>query len=163
MTISRSATSGPAAPGSRDTLRPRAVLLLVGAISAWTGGWAAVAPSHFFAHYPGWHLSWVHDDGPYNAHLVRDVGTLNLAVAAFAVAACLRPVRVLLLATVVAVEVNAVPHLCYHLATVGHMHRGIDRWSSVTALGMAVLLPLAALPWPVPQPLRGVDPVDDKR
>jgi hypothetical protein len=46
------------------------------------GGWVSLAPTLFFADFPGAGRSWVSPLGPYNEHLVRDVASLNLALAA---------------------------------------------------------------------------------
>ena len=50
------------------------------------GAWALFAPRSFYDGFPGAGRSWVSVDGPYNEHLVRDVGALNLAIAVLLVA-----------------------------------------------------------------------------
>ncbi len=67
----------------RCVTRYTTVLLAVIAIGyAGVGAWAALAPRSFYDDFPGGGRHWVAVDGPFNEHLVRDVGTLNLALAA---------------------------------------------------------------------------------
>ncbi|MEA3075620.1 MAG: hypothetical protein QOF60_528, partial [Actinomycetota bacterium] len=59
----------------------RGALAWVGAGYVLVGAWALAAPQSFFDSFPGGGRHWVSVDGPFNEHLVRDVGALNLAVA----------------------------------------------------------------------------------
>ena len=54
-------------------------------------------------------------DGPYNEHLVRDIGGLNLAMAALLIAAAITLSRSLVITASVATLLYGVPHLVYHL------------------------------------------------
>jgi acyl dehydratase len=56
----------------------------------------------------------VSPDGPFNEHLVRDVGGLNLGLAAVALAAVASMTLVLVRAAAVAHLLFGVPHLLYH-------------------------------------------------
>ena len=53
------------------------------------GLWQAVFPASFYADFPGMGHHWVSPDGPYNEHLLRDVGLGNLAVGTVALVALL--------------------------------------------------------------------------
>ena len=46
------------------------------------GAWAQFLPQAFYDSFPGLGRSWVSVDGPFNEHLVRDVGGLYLALSA---------------------------------------------------------------------------------
>jgi hypothetical protein len=59
----------------------RVVLVALAAAAALVGAWAQVAPLSFYADFPGLRQFWVSLDGPYNEHLIRDVGGLNLGLA----------------------------------------------------------------------------------
>ena len=59
-------------------------------------------------------------DGPYNQHLVRDVGSLNLALVVLVLAALFVSTRTLARIAAVVYLVNAVPHFVYHLAAYQH-------------------------------------------
>ena len=68
--------------------RLRQVALVVIAVSTGLVGlWAHVRTRSFYDDFPGAGRVWVAVDGPYNEHLVRDVGGLNLALAFVAVLA----------------------------------------------------------------------------
>ena len=99
----------------------RIVLALLAAVGLFVGIWATVLPGTFYAGFPGFGFgSWVGDDGAFNEHLIRDVGELNLALAAASIAAMFArtPATSTVAARVVAVAwlVYSVPHLAYHLA-----------------------------------------------
>lgn len=131
-----------------DGIAPRAVRLLLavyGATLAVTGLWAAALPRSFYDEYPGlW--TWVAVDGPYNEHLTRDVGTLNLALAVLiAAAAVIGTWRMVFIASAVSL-VNAVPHLVYHVAHLD-AYDGSDAVSSITALIAAMIVPVVVLGW----------------
>lgn len=55
---------------------------LLTASAAYVGGWASAAPQSFYDTFPGLHRVWISVDGPFNEHLVRDVGAFYLGFAA---------------------------------------------------------------------------------
>ena len=69
-----------------STLRKVALVVIAGG-SLVVGVWAQGFPRSFYDDFPGMGRVWVAVDGPYNEHLVRDVGGLNLALAFVAVMA----------------------------------------------------------------------------
>jgi hypothetical protein len=79
------------------------------------GAWAQFAPRSFYDHFPGFGRAWVRVDGPYNEHLVRDVGGLNLALTVVLVAAMITLTRAMVVTAAVASLATGVPHLVYHL------------------------------------------------
>lgn len=98
----------------------RTLLWITAALGLYVGAWAAVAPQSFYDSFPGLGFIWISIDGAYNEHLIRDVGTLNLGLAAAtAFAALLRKEADVVTgsrAIGVAWIVFSVPHLAYHLA-----------------------------------------------
>ena len=90
-----------------------AVLAVQGAV---LGVWAGFAPRSFYDDFPGLGRHWVSVDGPYNEHLVRDVGWLNLALTVITVWAAISLARSLVLAVLVGWLVADLPHLVYHAA-----------------------------------------------
>jgi len=113
-------------------------LLLAGMLVV--GLWALVAPASFHADFP-LDRAWVSLDGPYNEHLVRDVGALNLALATlvgWAVAAPTRS-RVGLVAAITLVY--AVPHLLYHATHLQPFGVG-DAVAQLVVLALTVLAPV---------------------
>lgn len=96
---------------------PRRIFLwITSAIGAVVGVWAAFAPVAFYDAFPGLGLGpWVAIDGPYNEHLVRDVGALYLALAAAGIYAALATGIQAGRAVGIAWIVFSLPHLAYHL------------------------------------------------
>lgn len=126
------------------TLVRRILLAVTAALGLYVGVWAAAFPRGFYDSFPGLGLMWVSVDGPYNEHLIRDVGGLYLAVAAATVYAIfsrsLAPTR----AVGIAWTVFGIPHLAYHLHHLEGLST-IDVVGNLISLGGSVLLGLALL------------------
>ncbi len=108
------------------------------------GAWALLAPQSFYDGFPGLGRTWVSVDGPFNEHLVRDVGALNLALAVLLIAAAVRLSRELVLIAAVASLVWTVPHLLYHLFNTDGLASG-DVVASVGGLTLSTIVPLMVL------------------
>jgi hypothetical protein len=104
------------------------------------GVWAGAAPRSFYDDFPGLGRVWVAVDGPYNQHLVRDVGWLNLALAVATAWAAVTLTRSLVVAVLVAWLVTGIPHVWYHVANL----TGLDRADRVGALASLALAPVLA-------------------
>lgn len=104
---------------------------------ALVGFWAAFAPKSFYSDFPGGGRHWISADGPFNQHLVRDVGELSLALFVVLVAAAITMSMPLVRASLVAVIVNGVLHVVYHA-------RHLDMFSSGD--GAAIMVSLALGP-----------------
>lgn len=113
------------------------------------GAWALIAPRSFYDDFPGAGRSWISIDGPYNEHLVRDVGALNLAIAVIVLWAAVTLAPTLIRAAAVAAMVWGVPHLVYHLTSTDGL-TGSDLVGSLGGLLLFVVLPVAAL-WAAPR------------
>ena len=119
--------------------------LLVLAVSALTVGfWAMPAPRSFYYDFPLPGRAWVSTLGPYNEHLVRDVGELNLALGVLLVLAAVLFERRLVQVSLVAYLAYAVPHFIYHVST-SHAFPLVDTVANLITLGLTVLLPLILL------------------
>jgi hypothetical protein len=118
-------------------------VLAVGALVL--GPWALVSPSGFYDSFPGFGRVWVSVDGPYNEHLIRDVGALNLALFTVTVAAFIWVGdRTLVLTAATANAVFAIPHLVYHI---GHRHDLVttgDQLGELVSLAVPVVAALVA-------------------
>lgn len=114
------------------------------ASAAYVGAWATVAPRSFYDDFPGFNRLWVGGDGPYNEHLVRDVGSLYLALVAAGVLALVwrEPHLTALLGA--AWTVFSVPHLGYHGLHLGEMDT-LDAVGNVVTLGGTLVLALLLL------------------
>ncbi len=120
-------------------------LAYLGLSSLVVGGWATFAPASFFADFPGGGRSWVAGDGPYNEHLVRDVGAWSLALALVLLAAAWRPQRLLAMVAAGAAVVAALPHAVYHSRHAALVATTADRVASIGGLWFNVLVGLAVI------------------
>ncbi len=85
-------------------------LLIVAATPLVGGLWALLFPRAFYDDFPLPGRAWVSTLGPYNEHLVRDVGALNLALGVLLVVAAVLLERRL-------VQASLVAYLVYVLAS----------------------------------------------
>lgn len=126
----------------------RTALSLLAAAMVTVGMWAQFAPASFYTSFPAGR-AWVAADGPYNEHLVRDVGGLNRALGFLLAVAAVRLQPAMTRTVTVAALVYAVPHLVYHA---GHLelYGPGDAVANIATLVLAVLVPcwLAMSPAP---------------
>ena len=102
--------------------------------------WATFAPRQFYDDFPGGGRNWIAVDGPYNEHLVRDVGGLSMALLVVAVFALVTLSIPLVRATAVAFLVNGVLHVGYHL-----QHLDLyDTADQIASIGGLVVAPIVA-------------------
>jgi hypothetical protein len=136
-------------------------------VSLSIGLWALLAPRSFYDGYPGLGRVWVGVDGPYNEHLVRDVGALNLALAVLLIAAAVTVTRAMVLTAAIASLVWGLPHLVYHIANAGDLEAG-DAVASIGGLALFAVLPIMLIVVsgdleggvPAPAPGAGSEAVD---
>ena len=122
----------------------RAGLLLLAATTLNGSLWALPFPRSFYEDFPLPGRDWVSTLGPYDEHLVRDYGALNLALGILLVAAAIFPERRLTRVALVAWLGYAVPHFLYHTTLVEHFSP-FDNLAQLGSLGLQVLLPLVLL------------------
>jgi hypothetical protein len=103
----------------RVTTAQRVLLAILTVSGAGIGVWAAFMPRSFYDDFPGLGQMWVAVDGPYNEHLVRDVGALNLALAVLALCALVSLARSTVVATALAWLAYGLPHFVYHARHLG--------------------------------------------
>lgn len=118
---------------------------MIAASCLYLGVWAGVFPDRFFTSFPGAGLNWIELMGPYDEHLVRDVGFLYLAIAAMAIAAMFT--RTALAGRLVGLgwTINSGLHFIFHMThlkgstvdVVGH----VVSLSLSLALGVVLLFP----------------------
>ena len=87
---------------------------------------------------------WVAVDGPYNEHLVRDVGGLNLALAFVAILALVTGSVAVARAAGGTALIFGVPHLLYHATHLDPFDTG-DAIAMLGSLGIAALAAVVAL------------------
>ena len=122
----------------------RVLLVVFGLVEAVVGIWPLGSPTGFYQDFPGFRVGWVAMDGPFNEHLLRDFGGLNLALAALLIGAAVIGTTAVARLAAVSALLFGVPHFLYHLGHVGHFER-IDQVLIVGTTGLGVLLPLVVL------------------
>jgi hypothetical protein len=123
------------------------IALIVMAVSfGMVGVWAQFAPRSFYDDFPGGGRHWVSGDGPFNEHLVRDVGGLNLAVFVIVVAALVIGSTVMARVAGIAALAYALPHAVYHSAHIGEFDERLDQVALAVSLwGLVVLAAIVAI------------------
>ncbi len=122
----------------------RIALAVMAATGLVVGVWAAFFPRGFYDDFPSGGRVWVAVDGPYNEHLVRDVGELNLGLAVVAIVAAVTLARWAVVAAGAAWAVYSLPHLVYHLRHLD-LYDTTDQVANITALVGALVLPVIVL------------------
>jgi hypothetical protein len=111
---------------------------------ALVGIWASVSPRGFYDNFPGAGHHWVSAVGPYDEHLVRDVGALYLGALVLLALAWVWLDRRLVQAALISYAVAALPHLIYHLTALDGFSTG-DAVAEIGGLALNVILPLGLL------------------
>jgi hypothetical protein len=131
-----------------NALTARILLALLAVQALIPGVWATVSPRSFYDDFPTSGRAWVAADGPYNEHLMRDFGALNLALAVVTIAALVWLTRPLVITAALAWLAWSVPHTVYHFR-----HRDVfedsDRFGAVGGLAMLGVLAILLLVLPV--------------
>jgi len=122
----------------------RAGLAILAIPVAWVGIWATAAPRSFYDDFPGT-SSWVSPLGPYDEHLVRDVGAFQLGLLVVVLFALVTLERRLVQAALVASIVSGLPHLIYHLGATEPLSTA-DNVLSLSGLALPVIVALVLLP-----------------
>lgn len=107
-------TSMEASAGARTTSVVRAGLGILALLQGIVGVWASLVPTSFYRSFPLPGHPWVSLLPPYNEHLTRDVGELNLALTVVLTAAAVTGRWLLSAVAVGAAAVYAVPHAVFH-------------------------------------------------
>jgi hypothetical protein len=131
-------------PDRRLETAQRVLLGILAVSGATVGAWAAFAPRAFYDKFPGLGQIWVAVDGPYNEHLVRDVGALNLALAVFSVCALVSLARSTVVAAALGWLVYGVPHFVYHARHLGPFD-GTDSVAVLASVASTSVLALVIL------------------
>lgn len=125
----------------------RIALVVIAGGSLMVGLWAQAFPRSFYDDFPGMGRVWVAVDGPFNEHLVRDVGGLNLGLAFVAIFALVTGSLLVARAAGGAALLFGAPHLLYHATHLDPFDAG-DAVALLTSLGIAALAAVLALAAP---------------
>lgn len=123
-----------------------AALALSAAIAFFVGGWAFFAPHSFYDSFPGVLGTWISTDGPFNEHLIRDVGAMYLGLGVASAAGLVWRTPAVFRTLGLAWTVFGALHLGYHLGNLDHLDAAnavgsIVSLSIALALGVALLIP----------------------
>jgi len=122
----------------------RAGLLLLAATQAGVGLWALAAPRSFYDGFPGAGRQWISALGPYDEHLVRDIGSSFTALVVLLVLAAVFLELRLVQAALAAWLVFVIPHFAYHLTTTEAYSLG-DNVASLGGFALQIAVPLVLL------------------
>lgn len=111
----------------------RALLLLLGVPQGLIGAWALLAPRSFYDGFPVGTDGWVNPLGPFDEHLVRDVGALFVGLAVLMTVAAIRLRRPLVTLAASVWLIFAVPHAIWHVAN-------LDPFGTADAIANAATL-----------------------
>ena len=122
------------------------VSAILAATGIYVGLWAAAWPRQFYDSFPGFGRHWVEALGPYNEHLVRDLGGLYLAMAVISVWAAVVPRREVFPMVGLGWLAFNIPHCLFHLDHLD-VYTGVDVAGNViTLVGVVVLAALLLVP-----------------
>jgi hypothetical protein len=120
------------------------MLVLMAGSALSIGVWAEFFPRSFYDDFPGMGRTWVAVDGPFNEHLVRDVGGLQLALGVLSLVAAITLGRTIVITACAATLVFAVPHLWYHWHHLDPFDTS-DQINVIASLSLGVVAPVAVL------------------
>jgi hypothetical protein len=124
------------------------MVAILAASAAFVGFWAAIAPHSFYRSFPFPGHHWVAAAGPYDDHLVRDVGGLYLSLLVVSVWALVRRSSELLRMAGAAWFVFSLPHLVFHLDHLDGLTT-FDKVGQTTSLALTLLVAAALLTLPI--------------
>ena len=134
-------------PGPIRAAHPTGARIALGLLAfqaAILGLWAGFAPRSSTTSSPVSVASWVAADGPYNEHLVRDFGNMNLAMAVITVGAAVSLSPFFVRVVGAGWLVFTVAHFGYHVTNLDRYDTS-DAVANVVSLGLAVVLPVVVV------------------
>ena len=111
----------------------RAGLVLLALPQLAIGVWAIASPSGWFDTFPGAGRNWLPLYGPFDEHLVTDVGSTFLALGVLLVLAAVWMDRRVVLAATIAYLVYQVPHTIFHFGATTTSSRAATRSRTASA------------------------------
>ncbi len=116
----------------------RFLLLALGIPQGLIGLWALLAPRSFYDDFPAGTDGWVNVLGPFDEHLVTDVGALFVGLAVLMTLAAVSLRRNLVVAAAVTWLIFAVPHFVWHAFNL-EPYDGFDTVGNVVTLAWTVI------------------------
>lgn len=125
---------------NRDLI-DRIVLVYLALYGIPIGLWASLDPAGWYEDFPGFGRQWVAVDGPYNQHLVTDVGAFFLALGVLAAIGAYRLKPSLSSGAGWAWFVFSAPHFAYHIRNL-EVFSTSDKAANAVGLAFMVAIPL---------------------
>jgi hypothetical protein len=122
----------------------RTGLIVLGVYHLVLGAWTLFLPRSFYDTFPAPGHPWVALLPPYNEHMLRDFGALNLAMAVVLGSAAVSMERRLTFTVLAAAIVVEVPHMIFHAAHLQHFPPA-DAIAQTILLGVVMAIPIALL------------------
>jgi hypothetical protein len=122
----------------------RAAATILAATAAVVGGYAEFAPRSFYDQFPLSSHPWIAPIGPYNEHLVRDVGSAYLALCVLSLWVLVRRTREMSLVAGSVWSAFSLPHFVFHLFHLDEFGTA-DKIGNIVALGGSAVLALVLL------------------
>lgn len=130
---------------ARAPMTVMAGLWVMGIFELYTGLQQQFLPQRFYDQFPGFDMTWVSTDGPFNEHLLRDLGGANLAIAFLIFLAIARPTAYLVRGVAIAMLISQVPHFVYHALHLELLPNTLERVLQTASLGLVLLVPILVL------------------
>ncbi|MET0865879.1 MAG: hypothetical protein ABWZ98_16230, partial [Nakamurella sp.] len=143
----RSTEQPPAGIYPADMQRPvtRVILVAMALFGFIPGAWAAIAPESFYWDFPKIRSAWVSSDGPYNEHLLRDIGAFFLALGVLALIAAISGRLLAARLAGAAWLVFGTVHAAYHFSHLHVYSESIDQWLNVVSMVGSIAMAVAVL------------------
>jgi hypothetical protein len=121
----------------------RTLVIVQGVLTATLGVWAGLAPESFYQDgpIPFIDTGWVAMLPPYNEHLVRDYGFMNLGMTVVFVVAAIKLTPVLVRTATGALFAFGVPHTMFHSFNLDHMSTADATAQTITTSVLTIALP----------------------
>ena len=120
-------------------------LWIMGLFGLYSGIQQQFLPRVFYDQFPGFGMTWVSPDGPFNEHLMRDLGGANLALTFLIFLAIARPTAYLVRGVAIAVLIAQVPHFVYHALHLDLLPNTVERVLQTASLAFILLVPILVL------------------
>lgn len=120
-------------------------LWILGVFGVFAGLQQQFLPRVFYDQFPGFGMTWVSADGPFNEHLMRDLGGANLALTFLIFLAIARPTAYLVRGVAIATLIAQAPHFVYHALHLDLLPNTLERGLQTTTLGLVLLIPVLVL------------------
>lgn len=121
----------------------RSMVIVLGALTATLGVWAGFAPESFYRDgpIPLIDTNWVSLLPPYNEHLVRDYGFVNLGLTVPFFVAAIKLTPVLVRTSAAALFMFGAPHTAFHSFHLDHMSAADATAQTLTTSVLTLVLP----------------------